>query len=375
MKVSNDYKITKSPSKIKDTIKKMVEVSGLNQSIYLEGPSGIGKSELVAQLAKEIGAELIDIRLGHYDSIDLNGIGIPDLENKKAIWTRPEIFPAENCDKKYIIFLDEFNHATEQVFGSAYQFVLERRIGTHILPKNVLIIGAGNSIDDKGISFDMPSPLVNRFLKINVKPNTEDFLEHAFENNIDWTITSFLKSNPDLLHKFDGTSNEDNFPTPRNWFKFDSYKSCFDDEDFVEVVANGLFGLSVMSQFKNHLSLLKKVPQVEDIFAGNGKVHTLTDLNSSYAFYMLVKVYLKNNLDKLDSDNFLNLFKYTNKQPNKEVMQMLNSEVISFVNKNSSNEFKNKFQFVIFNNQDLFKENKSFIESFSTFSKSLKQTT
>lgn len=372
MKISTNHKISKSPSQTKEIIKKMVSCGGFNQSIYLEGPSGIGKSELVAQLANELNAELIDIRLGHYDTIDLNGIGIPDLENKKAVWTRPEIFPPENCDKKYLIFLDEFNHANEQVFGSAYQFVLERRIGTHILPKNVLIIGAGNSVSDKGIAFDMPSPLLNRFLKINIEVNLNDWLDYAVENNIDWKITSFLKTNKDLLHKFDGVSNEDNFPTPRNWFKFNSFKEEFNDSSFVDVVCNGLLGFSVSVQFKQHLELLRKVPCIEDIFNGNPQVHTLSDLNSSYAFYMLVKSYLKNNLHSISVEHFLNLFKYTNKQPNSEVMQMLNSEVISFVNKNSETEFKNNFQFTIFKNKDLFEQNKSFIQTFSTFSKSLK---
>lgn len=373
MKLNDMYKITKSPGEIKEIIKKIITISGFNQSIYLEGASGIGKSEMVIQLAKELDAELIDIRLGNLDTIDLNGIGIPDLKNKKAIWTRPEFFPPENCDKKYLIFLDEFNHASEQVFGAAYQLVLERRMGTHILPKNVLVIGAGNSIDDKGIAFSMPSPLVNRFMKINVEANINDWLKYAEQNNIHWKILGFLKYQPEFLHKFDGTSSEDNFPTPRNWVKLNPFSEYFDDFEFMEVILNSLFGMSVMLQFKEYLKIIKDIPQLEEILVGNlNDFKTLNDLNSSYAFFMLVKNYLKNNKEILTNQNFLNLFKFNNIQPNQEVMQLLNLEIISFINNELPEKQKVELQYLIYEdkNNDM-NVNKEYIKKIREFKDSI----
>jgi len=373
MKITNEVKIIKSPGQVKDIIKKVVSIAGLNQSIYLEGPSGIGKTEIVTQLAKELDCELIDIRLGNYDVVDLNGIGIPDLDNHKAIFTRPEFYPPENSDKKYLIFLDEFNHATEAVFGLAYQLVLERRVNTHILPNNVLIIGAGNRVDDKGISFQMPSPLVNRFMKINVEPSINDWIKYAETQGVDWKILGFLKGQSEYLHKFDGKTAEDNFPTPRNWIKFDTYKEHFEDIEFMEVILNSLFGMSVMVQFKEYLKLVDKLPHLEAILEGDLKrIKTITDISSSYAFYMLVRNYLKNNKDKMTSTNYMNLFNYNDIQPNKEIMQLLNTEIISFINKEYTKEVKEELQYVIHSNMDKLKENKEFVGKLTNFSKSIK---
>jgi len=371
MKIDKNFKITQSLGKTKEYIKKIVEITGLNQSIYIEGASGIGKSEIIAQLASEMGAELIDIRLGNIDNIDLNGIGIPIKEERKAIWTRPEFFPPENCSKKYVMFLDEFNHATEQVFGAAYQLVLERRMGVHVLPKNVLVIGAGNSIDDQGISFDMPSPLVNRFLKINANANIEDWLKYAESLKIDWKILGFLKSNPEYLHKFNGQTSEDNFPTPRNWVRLNDFKEEFEEEEFIECVLNGLFGYSLAIQFKQYLKIVSKIPSLVDILNGVEEVTTLTDLNSSYAFYMLVKSYFINNSEDITFKNIVNLINYTNKQANSEVMQMLNVDLIGIVNKNMSSEIKNKLHYYIFENPEFAKQNKDFVKKIKDFSKEL----
>jgi len=371
MKIDNTYKITQSLGQAKETIKKIVDITGFNQSINIEGPSGIGKSEIIAQLAEDFNAELIDIRLGNIDTIDLNGIGIPDIKNKQAIWTRPEFFPPENCDKKYILFLDELNHASEQVFGAAYQLVLERRMGTHILPKNVLVIGAGNSIDDQGIAFDMPSPLVNRFLKINVKPNINDWIGYTESLGVDWRILGFLKCNPDYLHKFNGQSSEDNFPTPRNWIRLNAFKNHFTDEDLMEVILNGLFGFSLATQFKQYLKIVSKLPSLVDILNGESQTQTLSDLNSSYAFYMLVKSYFINNSEDITFENITNLIEYTNKQANSEVMQMLNVDILGVINKKMSKELKNKLHYYIFENPDFAQKNKDFVKKIKDFKTSL----
>ncbi|MBT6046834.1 MAG: AAA domain-containing protein, partial [Candidatus Scalindua sp.] len=185
--------VTLSISKVKELIVSLIKASGINQSIYLRGKSGIGKSAVVSQIAKEMNYEFIDVRLGHYDTVDLNGIGIPNIESRETLFTRPDFYPPADCSKPYLVFLDEFNHASEAVQGMMYQFILERRIGTHRFPKNMLIIGAGNSISDNGIAFSMPSPLVSRFTIINVEPSVEGWLKYAQkgENNIDWRVQAF----------------------------------------------------------------------------------------------------------------------------------------------------------------------------------------
>jgi len=376
MRIQNINKIEVPVNLSKKYIKKVIESSpaGMNQTFYLEGPSGIGKSEIVAQLAKELNAELFDIRLGSLDVIDLNGIGIPDIENKKAIWTRPENFPPENSNKNFILFLDEFNHANEAVMGAAYQLVLERRMGVHKFPKNMLIIAAGNSIDDKGIAFTMPSPLQNRFMKIHVIPEIESFLEYADSKSISWKIKGYLKANPDDLHKFDPKIDESNFPTPRNWFKLNEIIESFDDDKlYSQVILNSLFGMKIQIKFLTYLELIGKFPKVEDILNGKkNKLKLVTDIGSSYAFYMLIKNYFINNINNISHTQFINLIKFAEKQDNQEIMQMMILELISYVNKNLNKEELKKLHLQFFQNEKLILNNKNFKEEMKKFHSSMK---
>jgi len=376
-KVTQTNKITCSVGETLTYIKRIISVGGFRQSVYLEGPSGIGKSEMAVQLAKDLDAELIDIRLGNLDTIALNGIGIPDIETMTAFFTRPEFFPPEKSEKKYILLLDEFNHASEEVFGAAYQLVLERRMGTHTLPDNIFIIAAGNSIDDKGIAFNLPSPLVNRFMKFNIVPNYKDWLKYAESIDIDWRILSFIKNNTDLLHNFNPKSEEDNFPTPRNWVKLNPYvqdEETLNDQKFLKVIMNSMFGHGVMIQFMTFLQITNKLPMISDIIEEK-KVPLLSpDLNSSYSFSMLVKSYLKINIDEIKSSDIMKIFDYTNNQNNNEVMQMLNLEILSIINKSGNKKLHGEVHYLINSIQpEKLEKNKKFTKKMSDFYKTMEK--
>jgi len=348
----------------------IIKINGMKQSIYLEGPSGIGKSEMIAALAKILDADFFDIRLGMLDVIDLNGIGIPLAEEKKAIWTRPEIYPDEHSTRPTIIFLDEFNHANENVLGSAYQFVLERRINTHKLPENCLIIGAGNSVDDKGIAFTIPSPLQNRFIKINVVAEIDDWLSYAKEKNVNWKTRAFLKSKPELLHKFSPDSIEDNFPTPRSWIGVSKFINS--NPELFKVVANGMVGFSASLEFRQFLELIEKIPDLELVLKGKNAIQLSTDLSSSYAFLMLIDSFFRSKINDVTPEEIINLINYCNKQGHQEVMQLIIFDLIDKINSNWSEDKQNIIHLFFYKNKTIFDDNKAFQAKIKEFADSLK---
>jgi len=364
------HKITLPINKAKNMILEIIKIGGMGQSIYLEGPSGIGKSEMIAELAKILGADFFDIRLGVLDVLDLNGIGIPLIEERKAIWTRPEILPEEHTTRPTIIFLDEFNHANETVLGSAYQFVLERKVNTHQLPKDCLIIGAGNSIDDKGIAFTIPSPLQNRFIKMNVVSEIDDWLEHAKEKEVDWRTRAFLKTHHELLHNFKAESSEDNFTTPRSWVKVSTFLEA--DKELFKVVSNGILGFSASLEFIQFLELIKKIPDLELLMNGDNVIELNSDLSSSYAFLMLIDSHLKNNIENITVKQIINLIHYCNKQEHQEVMQLIIFDLIDKVNSNWNSEKQNEIHLFFYKNKNIFDDNKLFQEKMKSFAKSMK---
>ena len=130
------------------------EERGMLASIMLWGSPGIGKTNIVEQLAAEIGAMLFDVRLTTIESSDLRGLPAYDHEKKMTVWYRPEDMPSER-EKPVIFFLDELSSAPEHMQPTVYGLLQERRVGKHTLGDNVLVVGAGNEITDGAVAYDM----------------------------------------------------------------------------------------------------------------------------------------------------------------------------------------------------------------------------
>ena len=137
------------------------------RALFCWGATGIGKSQTVKQAGHEIAETLkltytediskinddehfvvIDIRLAQCDPSDLRGIPIYDKEKTATVWLPPEMFPRSG---KGIIFFDELNLAPPLVQASAYQLILDRRLGTYCVPDGFLVIAAGNRLEDRAI--------------------------------------------------------------------------------------------------------------------------------------------------------------------------------------------------------------------------------
>ncbi len=196
---------------------------------FIHGSMGIGKSQTVRTIAKKIAKEkgkaylegtyekdtysLIDVRLSNMDPSDLKGIPFPD--SKVTKWLPPNWLPTSG---EGIIFFDELNLANPSIQASAYELILDRRLGDYALPEGWVVIAAGNRPEDKANVYPMPYPLRNRFSHATLLvPTEEDWKKWAVANNLKPDIISFMAFKPTMLFKFDATSKDNAFPTPRTW--------------------------------------------------------------------------------------------------------------------------------------------------------------
>ena len=102
--------------------------------MFLWGPPGIGKSEVIAQITRELGGFMIDLRLGQMDPTDIRGIPFYNKELGKMDWAPPIDLPDSELASQYpiiVLFMDEMNSAAPAVQAAAYQLVLNRRIGKY----------------------------------------------------------------------------------------------------------------------------------------------------------------------------------------------------------------------------------------------------
>jgi len=150
---------TVSPNSAKNSIKHALKKK---RPIFLWGPPGIGKSDIVHQIGEYMEAYVIDIRLSLWEPTDIKGIPYYSANDNAMVWAAPAELPTAEMAAKYkniILFLDEMNSAAPAVQAAAYQLILNRKVGQYVLPDNVLIVAAGNRDADKGVTSRMPAPV------------------------------------------------------------------------------------------------------------------------------------------------------------------------------------------------------------------------
>lgn len=255
--------------------------------LFLWGPMGIGKSELVESITKELNGVMIDLRLAQMDPTDIRGIPFFNKDLGVMDWAPPIDLPTEEFaaqHKTVVLFLDEMNSAAPSVQAVAYQLILNRRVGKYVLPDNVVMIAAGNREGDKGVSYRMPSPLANRFVHLEMRPDFDSWLQWAANNNIHKDVIGYISfSKPDLFN-FDPKNVSRSFATPRSWsFVSELLDDGLADSTLTDLVA-GTIGDGTAVKFMAHRKIASRMPNPADILSG--KVTTL-DVKEISAMYSL----------------------------------------------------------------------------------------
>lgn len=200
------------PSNIKTALK--FAALDKQRPVFLWGAPGVGKSEVVSQIAKELKITLIDKRLAQSDPTELKGYPWPNQETKTMVFFRDNELPTKG---KGILFLDEMNSAPQAVQAAAYQLILDRRIGDYELPKGWIIIAAGNRSGDRSVVHSMPAALANRFVHLDFEPDAEDWVDWAAANKISDVIRGYIRYRPNNLFTDKIEPGMRAFPTPRTW--------------------------------------------------------------------------------------------------------------------------------------------------------------
>lgn len=258
------------PSEVAEVIRTSIK-SRKMPAIHLWGPPGVGKSRLCSQVTEEERVDFIDMRLSMKDPSDIKGLPFP--QEGKAKWLPPTELPSEG---RGIILLDELNLAPPLVQASAYQLILDRKVGEYSLPEGWRIIAAGNKAEHGANVFKMPAPLRNRFIHIDFDYNLDDWRNWAIKNDIRTEVIEFISFRPDLLFDFKPDKQENAFPTPRSWeFVSDILQSENTDEELIHQIITGTVGAGAASEFKSYIKLRSSLPDIEEILAG--KNHPLKD--------------------------------------------------------------------------------------------------
>ncbi len=274
---------------VTDTISRMVEMGIPARAVppfMMWGAPGVGKSQCVAQAAENIGRRtgkrvvMTDVRLILFSPVDLNGVPVPDIENKVAIWLRPSIFNMDPSDDVInILFLDEITAVPQSVQAAAYQLVLDRKVGEHHLPDNCVVIAAGNRVTDHAVSYRMSSALANRLCHMELECDASAWVKWAMNNGVDMSIVGYLSYSPGSLMANDFGDDKKAFPTPRSWAMADMFIKLYGSVEDAFPYIVGCVGREAASSLLNWVKVWHKLPDVSAIFnEGKADLPTRPDL-------------------------------------------------------------------------------------------------
>lgn len=271
---------------LKDNYGEYVIPSVRQRPVLLLGAPGIGKTQIMEQVAQECGVGLVAYTITHHTR--QSAIGLPFVSKQKfgekeytvTEYTMSEIVAAiyEKMEKtglkEGILFIDEINCVSETLAPAMLQFLQCKTFGNHAIPQGWIIVAAGNPPEyNKSVrEFDVVT--MDRVKKIEVEPDFAVWKEYAVREQLHPAVISYLNTRTSNFYKMETTVDGRKFATPRGWEDlsvmlqvYDRLNKTMDREVIVQYIQHEM----VAKDFANYLELYRKYQmdyQIEAVLAG-----------------------------------------------------------------------------------------------------------
>ena len=273
---------------------------------HIKGSPGVGKSDLVRQIAKKYNLYVIDFRLAQCDPTDLVGFPTLNADRTRAHYAPPITIPIAGDEipegyKGWLLFFDEMTSAPRSVQAASYKVILDRMVGTYKIHPKVAMIAAGNLETDKAIVTATSTALQSRLIHINVDVDTNIWLQWAAKAEIDYRILGFIRFRPNLLMKFNPSHSEDTFPCPRTW---DFLSRIIKNKVTIPLeelpLLAGTIGQGTGSEFHGFCQIFESLPTQHTILNYPDQVQIPNDPSIKYALSALLgNLVTEENIEKL----------------------------------------------------------------------------
>lgn len=254
--------------------------------ILLMGPPGIGKTQIMEQIARESNVLLVSYTITHHTR--QSAIGLPYIVEKEyggrpysvTEYTMSEIVASiydrmdETGLREGILFIDEINCVSETLAPMMLQFLQCKTFGNHRIPGGWIIVTAGNPPEyNKSVrEFDIAT--LDRIKRIDVEADFAVFKEYAVRTDIHPAVTAYLEARPEHFYRIETTVDGKRFATPRGWEDLARFLEIYEklgktvDRD---VICQYIEHPGIAKDFANYLELYGKYKsdyQIERILSG-----------------------------------------------------------------------------------------------------------
>ena len=301
--------IKKAKQEIKNTIRAYLKKDSYGnykipitkqRPILLIGASGIGKTAIMEQVARECNIAIVSYTITHHTR--QSAIGLPFIKQKiydgkqysVTEYTMSEIIASvyEKMEQtsltEGILFIDEINCVSETLAPAMLQFLQNKTFGTHAVPKGWIIVAAGNPPEyNKSVrEFDIVT--LDRVKKIEVKQNFEVWKEYAYKESIHGAILSYLEIKKDNFYTVETTVDGKYFVTARGWEDLSRIMEVYEELNITvdeNVIYQYIQYKEIAKDFANYLDLYYKYKNdyhINEILQGNITKNALKKLSNAY---------------------------------------------------------------------------------------------
>ena len=230
--------IKRAKQEIEDTVKAYLAKDPLGEyaipairqrPILLMGPPGIGKTQVMEQVARECGVALVAYTITHHTR--QSAVGLPfirqrhygDKDVSVTEYTMSEIIASVYAKmeatglKEGILFIDEINCVSETLAPTMLQFLQCKTFGNQAVPAGWVIVAAGNPPEYNKSVRDFDIVTLDRVRRMDIEPDLGVWKEYARAAHIHSAILSYLELHPQNFYQINADVDGTQFVTARGW--------------------------------------------------------------------------------------------------------------------------------------------------------------
>jgi MoxR-like ATPase len=300
--------IKQAKEEIRDTIRAYLQRDALGsylipavrqRPVLLMGPPGVGKTQIMEQIAAETGVGLVAYTITHHTR--QSAIGLPFIEHrtydgqKVAVteYTMSEILASvyslmeKTGLREGILFLDEINCVSETLAPMMLQFLQCKTFGNQALPEGWIIVAAGNPPEYNKSVRDFDVVTLDRVKRIDVTADFAVWKEYARRRGIHGAIVSYLDIKKENFYRVETTVDGLEFATARGWEDLSELLIAYEKLGIKagkEVIGEYIQLPRVARDFANYLELYEKYQRtyhVDDILTGKWPQTTISELRAA----------------------------------------------------------------------------------------------